>query len=166
MSRRHKNQGRKKDMIVQFTARSAATFWQMVCQPGAHWEQKDWYRGEDPSAENELARLHQFADFKLGVTEGTGEKAAKKFTDGPHSLRKDLVLRAEKVIEHYRAKCKEGSGGILALQFAELAEGLKGNKPDFNCEYEDDDDAEELAKLKAAAEAEKAKEPEAVASGE
>ena len=164
MSRRVKNQRRKKTVIVHLTARGAATLWQMLCNPGMHWEQKDWYRGEDPSAENELARLHQFVDHKVAETEGEGEKQTKAFKANAFSLRKDLVARLEKVVNHYREKCKKGSGGILPIQFAELSEGLKGNKPDFTDGYDDEDDVAELKKLQeeyaAAAEA------EAAASGE
>lgn len=160
MSQRVKNQRRKKTVIVHLTARSAATLWQMLCNPGVHWEQKDWYRGEDPSAENELARLHQFVDNKVAETKGDGDTQTKEFSNNAYSLRKDLVARAEKVVNHYRAKCQKGSGAVLPLQFAELSEGLKGNKPNFNDDYEDDDDAEELKKLQeeyaAAAEAEAA----------
>lgn len=164
MSRRVKNQGRKKTVIVHLTARSAATLWQMLCSPGIHWEQKDWYRGEDPSAENELARLHQFVDNKVATTKDDGQ--SKEFTNSAYSLRKDLVARAEKVVNHYRDKCKKGTGGVLAIQFAELSEGLKGNKPDFDADYDDDDDAEELKKLQEEYAAERDAEPEAVASGE
>lgn len=141
-------------MIVYFTGRSAATLWQMLCMPSAHWEQKDWYRGEDPSAENELARLHEFAEYKLAETkkDASGKQVGKTFKDGPQSLRKELVIRVERMINHYRKICEAGRGGVLPIQFAELTAGLKGNKPDFSTELDDPNDAEELCKLQEAAE--------------
>lgn len=149
-------------MIVRFTNLSASAFWQMVCNPsGAAFEAADWYRPDSPTEEVEVAKLHKFADTqlcdtkKVTVTDRTGQERTvdeKDFKAGVFSLRKDLKLRAEKIIDHYRTKSKKGKGRFLAIHFAELEAGINNNPmptDDDQMDIVDPDDAAELEKLRA-----------------
>lgn len=147
-------------MIVRFTKLGASAFWSMVCNPsGLQFKTEDWYRPESPTAEVEIARLSRFADTKLCVTKTATvmdqagkerEVEEKEFSGGVFSMRKELKLRAEQIIDHYRAKSKKGKGKLLAIHLAELEAGIH-NKPmptdDENLDIEDPEDAEELKKL-------------------
>lgn len=151
-------------MIVRFTKLGATAFWQMVCNPtGAQFKPEDWYRPGSPTEEVEVAQLHKFADTQLCKTKkvsvqdpATGrarEVDEKEFNEGVFSLRKDLKLRAEKIIDHYRDKSKKGKGRLLAIHFAELEAGI--NNKDMptdaaNMNIEDPEDAEELKKARVA----------------
>lgn len=168
-------------MIVRFTKLGAAAFWQMVCNPsGAQFRTEDWHRPDSPTEEVEVAKLHKFADTQLCTTKkvpvtdpSTGqdrEIEEKEFNEGVFSIRKDLKIRAEKIIDHYREKSKKGKGRLLAIHFAELEAGI--NNKDMptdtaNMDIEDPDDAEELKKARAMLEskAEQEKLPEPAAKG-
>ncbi len=151
-------------MIVRFTKLGSAAFWQMICNPsGAQFKTDDWYRPDSPTEEVEVAKLHKFADTQLCATkkvtvkdQSTGhdrEVEEKEFNEGVFSLRKDLKIRAEKIIDHYRDKSKKGKGRLLAIHFAELEAGI--NNKDMptdaaNMDVADPEDAAELKKARAA----------------
>lgn len=150
-------------MVVRFTKLAASAFWQMVCNPtGAGFKSEDWYRPDSPTEEIEVAKLHRFADTRLCttrtvvVTDQSGqdrEVEEKEFQAGVFSLRKDLKIRAEKIIDHYREKSKKGKGRLLAIHLAELEAGINNKSMPTDDEFmdiEDPDDFEELAKLQAA----------------
>lgn len=154
-------------MIVRFTKLGATAFWQMVCNPsGAQFKSEDWYRPDSPTGEIEIAKLHKFADTKLcttkkvtihdQATDQDREIEEKEFNEGVFSLRKDLKIRAEKIVDWYRDKSKKGKGRLLAIHFAELEAGINNKDmptDDEHLDIEDPEDAEELKKLQEVREA-------------
>jgi hypothetical protein len=132
----------------------------MVCQPGAHLDQKHWYRAEDSTGEVEMSRLHKFCDEVLPIKRGeeslldrdagkTRTVPSREFNECIHSMRKDIVERAMEVVKHFRAQAKDGRGKILPGVFAELEASLKGREQPAEKESLDDpDDSEELKRLR------------------
>ncbi len=161
-------------MIVQFTKSGAVALWQMVCQPGAHLEQKHWYRAEDSTGEVEMARLHKFCDEVLPVKKGeeeiqdraTGkvrEIPTREFDECIHSLRKDIIDRALELVKHFRKQGQEGRGKILPGVFAELEASLKAKDQPTAEPLDDPADADELKKLRSAHKAKQDAEKQATA---
>lgn len=154
-------------MIIHLTKEASNLLYSMATVPQNHWDRTAQWWPENASDGHMHTTLDRWAEKNLlgkkkRSFDGPNEVIVREFAEGPFSLSKDQVKHARKLLAHYQKaktrlvcpECRSVGGGLPARCFDDLERALDGEKPAVAEAAEDPADAEELAKLRAEAEAE------------